>query len=59
MMVFTRRAQVMGMAGVTLGAVTQSLATLIGGWIVGFVYGWKLAFVGLCEHAEFCTIGGH
>lgn len=48
------------MAGVTLGAVTQSLATLIGGWIVGFVYGWKLAFVGLCEHADiFCTIGGH
>jgi len=38
----------MGLAGVTLGAIIQSTATLVGGFIIGFAYGWKLSLVGLC-----------
>ncbi|KAL5482696.1 hypothetical protein ACEPAI_9290 [Sanghuangporus weigelae] len=39
--------KVNGLAGVTLGAIVQSIATLIGGSIIGLIYQWKLALVGI------------
>lgn len=39
----------MGLAGVTLGALVQSVATLLVGLCIGFAYGWKLSLVGLCQ----------
>jgi len=39
--------KVYGLAGVTLGALVQSIATIIGGSIVGLAFGWKLALVGM------------
>ncbi len=36
-----------GLAGITLGAIVQSGSTVIAGVIVGLVYGWKLALVGV------------
>jgi ATP-binding cassette subfamily B (MDR/TAP) protein 1 len=35
------------LAGVTLGAIVQSIACLIGGSVIGLVYGWKLALVAI------------
>jgi len=39
--------KIAGLAGVTLGSITQSLITVIGGSIVGICFGWKLALVGI------------
>ncbi|KAG8727076.1 GTPase-activating protein, partial [Ceratobasidium sp. 428] len=39
--------KVSGLAGVTLGAIVQSIACLIGGSIIGLSYGWKLALVAI------------
>ncbi|KAF8320496.1 P-loop containing nucleoside triphosphate hydrolase protein [Clavulina sp. PMI_390] len=39
--------KIMALAGVTLGSIVQSLATLLIGLCLGFAYGWKLAFVAL------------
>ncbi|KAF8584127.1 P-loop containing nucleoside triphosphate hydrolase protein [Ramaria rubella] len=39
--------RVNGLAGVTLGAIVQSLSCVIGGSIVGLAYSWKLALVGI------------
>ncbi|KAJ1561965.1 GTPase-activating protein, partial [Cladochytrium tenue] len=39
--------KVQGAAGVTLGTVLQMTATLVGGLIVGFIYGWQLALLGM------------
>ncbi|KAG8687043.1 GTPase-activating protein [Ceratobasidium sp. 423] len=39
--------KVNGLAGVTLGAIVQSIACLIGGSIIGLAYGWKLALVAI------------
>ncbi|KAF8133779.1 ste6-like protein [Boletus edulis] len=39
--------KVNGLAGVTLGTIVQSLTTLIGGSIIGLVYAWKPALVGM------------
>ncbi|CCO29186.1 Leptomycin B resistance protein pmd1 OS=Schizosaccharomyces pombe (strain 972 / ATCC 24843) GN=pmd1 PE=3 SV=2 [Rhizoctonia solani AG-1 IB] len=39
--------KVNGLAGVTLGAIVQSIACLIGGSVIGLVYGWKLALVAI------------
>ncbi|KAL5524544.1 hypothetical protein ACEPAF_9684 [Sanghuangporus sanghuang] len=39
--------KVNGLAGVTLGAIVQSISTLIGGSIMGLIYQWKLALVGI------------
>ncbi|CEL54430.1 ATP-binding cassette, subfamily B (MDR/TAP), member 1 [Rhizoctonia solani AG-1 IB] len=36
-----------GLAGVTLGAIFQSVACLIGGSVIALAYGWKLALVGI------------
>ncbi|TDL23269.1 P-loop containing nucleoside triphosphate hydrolase protein [Rickenella mellea] len=36
-----------GLAGVTLGAIVQSIATIIAGSIIGLAFGWKLALVGI------------
>ncbi|KAJ8520713.1 hypothetical protein ONZ45_g2501 [Pleurotus djamor] len=36
-----------GLAGMTLGTIVQSLATLIGGFVIGLSFGWKLALVGI------------
>ncbi|KDQ06807.1 hypothetical protein BOTBODRAFT_181275 [Botryobasidium botryosum FD-172 SS1] len=36
-----------GLAGITLGAIIQAASTLVGGSIVGLVFGWKLAFVSI------------
>jgi hypothetical protein len=50
------KSQIMGLAGTTLGAIVQSIATLTGGLLVGFVYGWKLSLVGLCVCGDtICT----
>ncbi|CAE6466675.1 unnamed protein product [Rhizoctonia solani] len=37
--------KVNGLAGATLGAIVQSIATLIGASVIGLAYGWKLALV--------------
>ncbi|KAF8503875.1 P-loop containing nucleoside triphosphate hydrolase protein [Gautieria morchelliformis] len=39
--------KVSGLAGITLGAIIQSTACLVGGCIIGLAYGWKLALVGI------------
>ncbi|KAF8335499.1 multidrug resistance protein 1 [Cantharellus anzutake] len=39
--------KVYGLAGVTLGAIIQSCATLVSGVTVGLIYGWKLALLGV------------
>ncbi|KAG8955981.1 GTPase-activating protein [Tulasnella sp. 424] len=39
--------KISGLAGVTLGAIVQSIATVIGGSIIGLVFGPKLAAVGI------------
>ena len=39
--------KVSGLAGVTLGAIVQSIVTVIGGSAIGLAYGWKLALVGI------------
>ncbi|CAE6419809.1 unnamed protein product [Rhizoctonia solani] len=39
--------KVSGLAGVTLGAIVQSIACLIGGSVIGLAYGWKLALVAI------------
>ncbi|KAG6907876.1 hypothetical protein DXG01_007040 [Tephrocybe rancida] len=39
--------KVNGLAGVTLGAIVQSIATLIAGAIIGLAFVWKLALVGI------------
>ncbi|KDQ25589.1 hypothetical protein PLEOSDRAFT_1097506 [Pleurotus ostreatus PC15] len=39
--------KVNGLAGITLGAIIQSIATLVGGSVVGLAFGWKLALVGI------------
>ncbi|KAL4267597.1 GTPase-activating protein [Pleurotus pulmonarius] len=39
--------KVNGLAGITLGAIIQSISTLIGGSVVGLAFGWKLALVGI------------
>ncbi|KAJ3159866.1 GTPase-activating protein [Irineochytrium annulatum] len=40
--------KIQGAAGVTLGTALQLCATLFGGLIVAFYYGWALALVGMC-----------
>ncbi|KAJ3286427.1 GTPase-activating protein [Rhizoclosmatium sp. JEL0117] len=40
--------KVQGASGVTLGTALQLFFTLFGGVVVGLVYGWKLALLGLC-----------
>ncbi|KIJ54732.1 hypothetical protein M422DRAFT_200639 [Sphaerobolus stellatus SS14] len=39
--------KVNGLAGITLGTIVQSLSTIIGGAIIGLIYGWKIALVGI------------
>ncbi|EJT98109.1 multidrug resistance protein 1 [Dacryopinax primogenitus] len=39
--------KVNGLGGATLGAIIQSLTTLIGGAIVALCFGWKIALVGI------------
>ncbi|KAG6857152.1 hypothetical protein H0H87_008722 [Tephrocybe sp. NHM501043] len=39
--------KVNGLAGVTLGAIVQSIATLIAGAVIGLAFVWKLALVGI------------
>jgi ATP-binding cassette subfamily B (MDR/TAP) protein 1 len=39
--------KVNGLAGVTLGAIVQSIATIITGSVLGLVFIWKLALVGI------------
>ncbi|TFK26115.1 P-loop containing nucleoside triphosphate hydrolase protein [Coprinopsis marcescibilis] len=39
--------KVNGLAGITLGAIIQSFATLIGGSVIGLAYIWKVALVGI------------
>lgn len=36
-----------GLAGITLGAIVQSIATLISGSILGLAFIWKVALVGI------------
>ncbi|KAI5121086.1 hypothetical protein M0805_008599 [Coniferiporia weirii] len=39
--------KVNGLAGVTLGAIVQSIATIITGAVIGLAFQWKLALVGI------------
>ncbi|KAH9480411.1 ABC multidrug transporter atrD [Psilocybe cubensis] len=39
--------KVNGLAGITLGAIVQSIATLIAGSVLGLVFIWKVALVGI------------
>ncbi|CAA7269322.1 unnamed protein product [Cyclocybe aegerita] len=39
--------KVNGLAGITLGAIVQSVATLIGGSILGLIFVWKVGLVGI------------
>ncbi|KAG9315784.1 ste6-like protein [Chiua virens] len=39
--------KISGLAGVTLGAIVQAITTLIGGSIIGLIYAWKPALVGM------------
>ncbi|KZT57970.1 multidrug resistance protein 1 [Calocera cornea HHB12733] len=39
--------KVNGLGGATLGAIVQSLTTLVGGAIVALCFGWKIALVGI------------
>ncbi|KAG1825477.1 P-loop containing nucleoside triphosphate hydrolase protein [Suillus subaureus] len=36
-----------GLAGITLGTIVQSIATLVVGLAIGFAYAWKVAIVGM------------
>ncbi|KAF9781642.1 P-loop containing nucleoside triphosphate hydrolase protein [Thelephora terrestris] len=36
-----------GLAGITLGAIVQSIATIVGGSVIGLVFAWKLSLVGI------------
>lgn len=48
--------KVNGLAGITLGAIVQSIATLVGGVILGLIFAWKLGLVGLaCTPFLVCT----
>ncbi|KAL7417152.1 ste6-like protein [Mrakia frigida] len=40
-------AKIQGLAGVTLGTILQSCATVIAGAIIGLIYSWKLALIGI------------
>lgn len=48
--------KISGLAGVTLGAIVQSIATVIGGSIIGLVFGAKLAAVGIGEFPRFLLL---
>jgi len=39
--------KVNGLAGITLGAILQSIATVISGSILGLVFIWKVALIGI------------
>lgn len=39
--------KVNGLAGITLGAIVQSVATLVTGSVLGLVFIWKVALVGI------------
>ncbi|KAF8506439.1 P-loop containing nucleoside triphosphate hydrolase protein [Gautieria morchelliformis] len=39
--------KVNGLAGITLGAIVQSITCIIGGSIIGLAYGWKVALIGI------------
>jgi ATP-binding cassette subfamily B (MDR/TAP) protein 1 len=49
--------KVNGLAGITLGAIIQAIATLIGGSIIGLAYGWKLALVGIATMPFLVSMG--
>ncbi|KAH7101158.1 multidrug resistance protein 1 [Auriculariales sp. MPI-PUGE-AT-0066] len=50
--------KVIGMTGVTLGMLLQSLSTVVIGSIVGLAYGWKLALVAIAC-IPFVLFGGY
>ncbi|KIM25760.1 hypothetical protein M408DRAFT_73764 [Serendipita vermifera MAFF 305830] len=39
--------KISGLGGATLGAIVQSVTTVVGGSIVGLCYGWKLSLIGI------------
>lgn len=39
--------KIQGLAGVTLGAIVQSIATLAAGFTLGLIFAWKLGLVGI------------
>ncbi|KAF5385690.1 hypothetical protein D9757_005473 [Collybiopsis confluens] len=49
--------KVNGLAGVTLGAIVQSISTLVGGAIVGIIFAWKLGLVGVACMPVLVTTG--
>lgn len=49
--------KVNGLAGVTMGAIVQAIATLVTGTIIGLVFAWKLGLVGLACTPVLCSAG--
>ncbi|KAF4599044.1 GTPase-activating protein [Pleurotus pulmonarius] len=49
--------KVHGLAGITLGAIIQSISTIIGGSAIGLAFGWKLALVGIACTPILVSIG--
>ncbi|TCD63929.1 GTPase-activating protein [Steccherinum ochraceum] len=49
--------KISGIAGLTLGAVVQAIATLIGGYVIGLAYAWQLALVGIACTPVLVTAG--
>jgi len=39
--------KVNGLAGITLGAIVQSIATLVAGSVLGLVFIWRVGLVGM------------
>ncbi|KAL0069818.1 hypothetical protein AAF712_003088 [Marasmius tenuissimus] len=49
--------KVNGLAGITLGAIVQAIATLVGGIIIGLIFTWKLGLVALACTPLLVTTG--
>jgi len=49
--------KISGLAGITLGAIVQSIATVIAGSIIGLAFVWKLALVGMACTPLLISIG--
>ena len=54
----TLHSQINGLAGITLGAILQSFATIIGGSIIGLIYNYKVALVSIGMERTLCCYDG-
>lgn len=49
--------KVNGLAGITLGAIVQSISTLVSGVIIGLIFVWKIALVSLATSPLLVSVG--